>query len=684
MGAQLEPHHGDGVAMTRPMTNSTPSLRLGMVAIVAVSLFAALFARLWYLQVMAAPEYQVAAEAIQQRVIVEEAPRGRVFDRNGNVLVDNRISVVITVDRRLLRELGDAQRDAILRRLADELTRYGRPTTIDDIGTRLADVRYSPYTPVPVAEDVPEELQVYLKEHHDDFSDAVAVEARAIRSYPYGQTAAHVLGYVGAITEDELRDRQNTRKPYQLGDEIGKSGIERTFEDDLRGVPGRRVLEVDAQGDTVRQLSYRPPVRGSDVALTLDLQVQAVAETALREELERTRGRTVSNGPKNPAPAGSVVVLDPNTGAVIALASYPTFDASQFTDAIDSNEWAVLNDPVNHYPLLNRAIQGEYAPGSTFKLVTSYAGLASGAVTPGTTIQDGGSYRLPSCRGETCLFRNSGSVAHGSVDLRRALTVSSDVYYYMLGARFWFERDVFGDPIQAAAKAFGLGADTGIALPSEHDGLVPTPELKAQRNAENPDAFPDGTWRAGDNVNIAIGQGDMLLTPLQLANAYGTFANGGTLWSPNIVSEVRDSATGEVQRRIEPRALSTVPLPGDMRQAILDGLVGVTTRDGGTARGTFLGFPDGFTVAGKTGTAQTSSFDNALFVGFGPADAPGYVTAAVLEQAGFGAVAAAPVVRRILEPIADPTLMPAVGPGGTLSFPVPEGSDPHAAGEVRD
>ena len=671
------------------MHPDNPRLRLGIVGVVGISLFAALFARLWFLQVMASPEYQVAAKANQQRTVVEPAPRGRILDRNGFVLVDNRISIVVTLDRQALEPLEDDERDRVVARLSEELGRYGHPMTTESIENRLTDVRFSPYTPVPISEDVPEELAVYLSEHLDEFEDAVAVESRAVRSYPYGRLASHILGYVGPINDEEYEDllAAGNGEGYQLDDEIGKAGVERTFEADLRGTPGERVLEVDAEGRPIRELSSKPPIPGDDIVLTIDANIQGLAEQALEEELERARNRRVrGNNAPNAAPAGSAVVLDPRDGSVIAMASFPDFEPAQFTNGIDSLEWSALNDPASFYPLNNRAIQGQYSPGSTFKLITAFAGLRTGAIAPESTLHDTGVYRVENCSGESCTFRNAGSRPYGNVDLRRALTVSSDVYFYKLGDRFWAERGTFGDPIQEAARAFGMGVDSLVPLPGEQAGLVPTAEHRRRRHEENPTAFPNPDWRTGDNVNLAIGQGDMLVTPLQLTNAYATLVNGGTVYAPKIVSRVQAPADGRLIRTVENRVISNVELPPQIRQPIIDGLIGAVNHEEGTAYGTFQGFPAGFTVAGKTGTAEVSGLraDTALFVGIGPMENPQYVVTAVLEESGFGGVAAAPLVRRILEPLADPTLMPTVGPGGFLSIPLPAAADPHSAGDVID
>jgi penicillin-binding protein 2 len=665
-------------------------LRLGILGIVAVSLFAALFGRLYYLQVLDAPAYQELATANQQREVVELAPRGRILDRNGVVLVDNRLSFVATLDRQVLAELDEEVRRAVLAQLVHELSTVDPEITVEVLETRLASERYSPYAPVPVADDIPEELSVYLIEHQADFLGALNVESRAVRTYPYGTLAAHVLGYVGAINDEEFQQRRDTQFDYQLNDTIGKSGVELTYEEVLRGTPGRRVLEVDSLGRTIQELDYTPPVSGRDLYLSIDVTVQAVTETGLAAQLEQSRGREQRDGTVQEAPAGSAVVLDPNDGALLAMASYPTYDPEMLTDGIDEVEWAALTDPENHNPLINRAIQGDYAPGSTFKLVTAYAALASGAITTETTIVDDGFFRIPDCSGGRCIFYNSGSHRNGTVDLQEAITVSSNVFFFGLGSRFWTERETFGDPIQDAATLFGFGSQTQVPLPSERSGWIPTPENTLQRHEDNPEAFPYGDWYTGNNVNVAVGQGDVLSTPLQLANAYAALANGGTLFQPNVAREVHDRSTGELLETIAPREIRTIEFQPGWREEMMAGFTGVTQDSGGTAVGTFAGFPN-WIVAGKTGTAEVSGRAyTSIFVGMAPAEAPRFVAAAVLEESGFGGSAAAPLVRRILESMADPALTPTVTPdasnpaGFSLSIPLPDAVDPNVSGDRGD
>ena len=656
------------------MTPDSPRLRLSILGIVTVSLFAALFARLWYLQVMTAPDYKVAAEANRVRTVAVQAPRGRILDRNGKVIVDNRISVVVTLDRTELRELDEDEQTDVLKRLAAELTRAGQPTKVKDLRERIEDKRFSPYTPVPVALDVQEELKIFLDEHTEDFP-SIAVERVAVRHYPYGQIAAHVLGYVGEINDTELEERADeAEKPYQLGDDIGKAGVERVFEADLRGRPGLRQIEVDADGDPVRTIADTPPVAGDDVVLTIDIDLQAYTEAALKRGLEQARQRRMSGGHYPKAPTGSAVVLDPRNGELLALASFPTYNPADFVNGISSATWRHLNDPANHYPLNNWAIQGQYAPGSTFKLFTGFAAMRKGVRAPNSTINDPGFYKIPNCDGGTCIKRNAGSRRYGLVDMRRAITVSSDVYFYDIGAQFWIQRSALGgkEALQEQAKQFGLNEKTGVALPGEQPGRIPTPDERKEFCKKV--RCLDSGWYTGDNVNMAIGQGDVVVTPLQLANGYAAFANGGSVHVPSIATKVLVGGTERVRRELPNRVTRKVEIPTEIYQALLDGLIGVTRGAGGTATGVFSGFPhDTFPVAAKTGTAQVNNKDDtAVFVAFGPASSPQYVMSVFLEEAGFGGVAAAPVARTVFDVFAGLRELPAAPKGGVYKSSIDE------------
>ncbi len=653
----------------------SPRMRLGVLAIVIVALFAALFARLWYLQVLSSQDYVQAAEANRVRVVQVEAPRGRILDRNGTVLVDNRVSTVVTVDRVLFAELAEDEQAAMLNRLAAEMSRYGSPATVEQLVERVNNQRYSRYAPVPVAQDVTEELKIYIEEHADLFP-SVTVQRVALRRYTYGTRAAHLLGYVGEINDTELEDRKDKPKTYIQGNQIGKSGVERIYEDDLRGTPGQIVYEVDAQGRPVRVLEdrSRPPIPGDDVWLTIDINTQALAEDLLSQALDAARSRTPrGSNVQNAATGGSVVVLDPSDGSVRAMASNPTYDPADFINGISSSRYAFLKDPANHQPLTNRAIQGQYAPGSTFKLITAYAALVNGLRTPTAPFVDTGSYTIPNCSGEKCTFGNAGGTRYGTVDMPRAITVSSDSYFYSIGADFWNNRGRLGEEaLQESARLFGFSQQTGVPLPAEADGRIPSPEQRRRQFDANPGKFAERNWFTGDNVNMAIGQGDVAVTPIQLANAYATFANGGTRYAPNIALKVtRSGREDSVKRTIEPRINSTVDLPPEIRDPLLQGLMGVTSQERGTAYGVFKGFPlQSFPVAGKTGTAQVKGkADTAVFTAFGPVPDPRYEVAVIMEESGFGGTAAAPVARKLFDVFAGVTPPPTLQPGGQLIYP---------------
>lgn len=611
-------------------------VRLGILAIIALSLFATLFTRLWYLQVLSAPAYEVRAAQNASRVVETSAIRGRILDRQGRVLVGNRASNVIAVDRKAL--VGE-ERKRVLARLAELV---GEP--IEVLRERLEDVRVSPYVPVPVAEDVPEAVLVRIRERSGAFPGVIA-EQRALRDYPNGPVAAHLLGYVGEVNDKEI---QAAGDAYVPGDQVGKGGAERIYDLYLRGRKGRVEFEVSAQGAPGRTIANRPPVPGRDVVLSVDLDVQRVTETALAQGLEAARGGNFGDTDKPlVADAGAAVVLDLREGTVLAMASYPSFDPRTFVDGVDGQEAARLFDPKAGAPFTNRAISGQYAPGSTWKLVTAAAALERGIITPGTTVEDEGYYIIPECVGK-CRFQNAGATRFGRVDLARAIAVSSDVYFYRLGADLWVRREEVGESaIQDTAKALGFGAETGVALPAEVAGRVPTPESRRKLHEKQPDQYITGDWFSGDNVNLAIGQGELTVTPLQLASVYGSFATG-VAYNWNVALRVEEPGGGAT-RRISPRRLEGPAISERTREAVMAGLRGATTVERGTATAAFAGFPGSFPVAGKTGTAQAMpKQDTALFVALAPANDPRYAVAVVMEQAGYGATSAAPVARRIL------------------------------------
>lgn len=631
------------------MTDSS-RVRVSIVGVVVVALFSALLGRLWFLQVGSGAVYVEAARENSVRVVQSESPRGRILDRNGDLLVDNRVLWAVTVSR----DLSSDQLEAVLGSLSELLAE-----PVETLRKHYDDPRRSRYKPAVVAAGIPEAARITLRERKDDFP-GVDVEELPVRVYPNGTLAAHVLGYTGQVNEEELKER---RGDYVLGDTIGRAGIERAYERVLRGQPQRITVEVDPRGNVVgNAIDTDPGAPGHDVVLTIDREIQRVAEETLLQAIEAAR--KVRNDDIRErlelfkAPGGAVVVLDATDGSVVAMASSPTYAPAEFIGGISQEQWEFLNAEANHYPLNNRATQGAYAPGSTFKPVTAIAAMQYGLRGEYTPYDDVGYIEVEGQR-----FRNAGDAKFGRIDLRPALAYSSDTYFFDLGRQFWriwrHEDQARGLGIQAVSRQFGFGTTTGIEL-GESAGVVPDPDWKEElarvihHNDEDRRLY--GIWYPGDQINMSVGQGDVLVTPLQLANMYAALANDGTLWTPHLMAEVRDASGGVVQSA-EPERARTITIDPSQRQAVLDGLVSAV-RDG-TARGAFSGFPlDLIPVAGKTGTAQVGSptdpkGDTALFAGYFPAHQPRYVVVAVVEEAGFGGDVAAPIVRRVIEAMND-------------------------------
>lgn len=646
--------------------SENPGLRLSVVGIVALSLFAALFVRMYTLQVTQRSDFQQVATDNRLRIVHQQAPRGRILDRNQTVLVDSHEVLQVVADVRELpsAEAAPDERARVLGLLAQQLTTDDAPVTVASLEDALKENLIDPFAPVALVTDVTDDVMVSVMERQSELP-GISVRRTTVRQYPYGSLGAHVLGYVGSISQeklDQIDEDTDGRNPldYEPGDEIGRSGIEGAYEDVLRGQPGQTAYEVDSAGNIVRVVPEltEAPVPGHDLLTTLDVNVQYLAETELATRMDVVEDTY-------PEAGGSVVVLDPNTGGVVAMASYPTFNPNDFLNGISQEQYAALADPNGPLPLLNRAVAGEYAPGSTFKPFTALAAIDNGVRTPADTVNDPGEYQAQNCEGDTCTFRNDESVPHGAVNLARSLTVSSDYYYYQIGDILWLRRDEVGEEaLQDTARMFGFGHTTGIELGEERDGVVPTPERKIRNHEENPTAFPYGDWLSGDNINLSIGQGDLLVTPLQLANAYGALANGGNVWRPHLATAVGDPVDQGIQvtERFDPALIGRYNLTPATRAPIVEGLVGVTSSGEGTALRAFENNPPGYPVAGKTGTAQVSGKGNtSVFAGFGPVvpdHLPDYVAAAILEQAGYGGDVAAPLIARIFAGLADPAQLP--------------------------
>jgi penicillin-binding protein 2 len=643
--------------------------RLSVLSVLMVVLFLALSSRLWYLQVLAGERYGDLAEGNRVRQVVVEAPRGRILDQHGRVMVRNRAAWAVTVKPS---QLGDRERE-VLARLARVLG-----TTTGRLRERLRDYTGSPLRGIPVAEDVPARQLFYLTEHADQFP-GVAPEVLALREYPAGTVAAHVLGYVGEISAEELK--QKRYKGYQAGDIIGKAGVELTYDRWLRGRDGVQDLEVNAAGEVMRALGGRAPVPGKDLRLTVDLDLQQTAEQALADGMKAARGLADSErGGTYPAPAATAVVLDPDDGGLLALASLPQYDPRRFVGGISRRDFAAYNQDPDK-PLLNRAVQSAYPPGSTWKPFTALAGLRTGAITPSTTFTCPGSFTLGNYT-----KRDWTSRGHGSVALTDSLRLSCDVYYYNLGARFLAAESAQEDrgakvdeQMQATARDFGFGRQPDLDLPFEVEGTVPTRSWRKKYWEQHKKEYCAGSsalyqelcrygwrWQGGDNLNIAIGQGDLQVSPLQLALGYGAVANGGTVYRPHVGQAVIDPVSGRPVRTVTPRVAHASKVPGGALAAVGQALA--TVPAGGTATSAFAGFPlDRFPVAGKTGTADLPpKAPFAWFASFAPVGDPRYVVVVMVEQGGHGGESAAPVARAIYQKLFGLPLGP-VAPGADQS-----------------
>ncbi|MEO6628453.1 MAG: penicillin-binding protein 2 [Aquihabitans sp.] len=656
------------------MSPDNPRHRLGLLAVTALSLFGALFARLWFLQIVEGSTLEEQVTSNATREVIVPAPRGRILDANNIVLVDNRVSVVVAIDWQQYRDLEKVDQDRLLERLAATLSR-GRPAeervTIKFLTRRLNDDRFNHFRPIPVAEDIPVETEIYFKEQAALFP-TVAVERQTVRSYPYGSLAAHVLGYVGPLSEGQWKSFEkdnDPKKPYERTDEIGKVGVEASYEKYLRGTPGRQVFEVDRANRVVRELAAQrvEPLPGNDVHLSIDARIQYKAEEALQ-------ARIVAAGLKTQS--GAAVVVNPKNGQIWAMASYPTYNPAELVGGISQELWDKLTDK-DTKALSNRAVQEAYPAASTFKLASSYSGLKLGIITPNGPVADTGSVQLcsPPRQDSGCVKRNSGGgAAMGNISLSTALTRSSDVYFYKLGLEAWraHQRDqIPEDALQREIKELGYGAQTGIDLTGETPGRVPTPESnrqladsiweKSHANYDNDEAqWQDARkWKGGYNADVSIGQFDTLVSPLQTAMAYASLANGeGRLYRPSILQYVAKPNSKNSVFPFRAEITRTIDW-GAWRPALIEGFTGAVQTPGGTAYNTFTTFPlTSWSVAGKTGTAEVGTKkgekrDNSLFVAFGPTADPEFVASVMIEGGGFGAQAAAPAVRMIFEPIAN-------------------------------
>jgi penicillin-binding protein 2 len=607
-------------------------LRVTFLGAIFASLMASLVLRLYFLQVLNHSDYAEAAQSNQVRLIPSEPARGNILDRNGELLVGNRPSLVVSVRKD---EMTD--RDVTLQRLAEALG-----VTRSQIDERLKDRTLLPYAPIPVAEDVPEETMVYIREHQEDFP-GVITEVRPVREYPKGKLASHVLGYLGEINREQLSEPRY--RSFRPGSIIGRSGIEYAYEHQLHGREGLLKLEVDATGKVRRTLGRREARRGLDLVTTLDARIQALTEEALLQGIEKARNiYDQESGKRYLAPAGGAVVIDPTNGEILAMASYPDYDPGAFVGGISSGEFQALSsDPAN--PLLNRVIQAAFPPGSTFKTVTALAALQDGIAAVN------GRYPCPrSYRYANTTFRNWKRTDSGVLNLTQSIADSCDTVFYPWGAEFYRRFRGGGDErLQQWARKFGFGSRTKVEMPFEKAGRVPDEGWLKEVHAKFPAAFPYTIWLPGYTINMSIGQGDVLATPLQLANHYAAIANGGTIYRPHVGLKLMDGT--KPRESFPPEKTGTLGASYTNLQAVRAGLEAVTAS--GTASSAFGGFPlQTIGVGSKTGTAEIQGKQPyAWFASYAPAQNPRYVVAVMLEEGGHGGETAAPIARRILEGI---------------------------------
>jgi penicillin-binding protein 2 len=618
------------------MTDDKAKGRIRLIAWLVTFMFIALATRLWFLQVLATEDYRARADTNRVRLVPQAASRGRILDSEGRVLVGNRPSIVITVDRREAEEP-----EQILLHLSALLD-----TPAEKLAARMNSPLYLPYQPIPVYEDAPEAVVYELAEHRADYP-GVSWDVQGVRDYPYGRLAVHALGYLGEINDEEVADP--AFRGYRPGTLVGRGGVEQRYERFLRGQEGWLKLEVNAQGKVLDELGSSRPVTGNDVVLSIDNRIQQLSEVSLKQGIRAAKSVVDDDsGYYLRAPAGSVVVMDPRNGRVLAMASFPDYHPEFFLERLSKAQYNRLFEaPARNQPLLNRVIQTSYPPGSTFKPFVAAAAVRAGHA------QLGGFYPCPpefTVPGDTSgtVFHNWTSANLGFLSLGQSLVKSCDTVYYQFGLEFYRERRKDGEVFQKLMRRWGFGRPTGIDLPFETEGRMPDAEWKARMHKRYPKAFPVGLWYPGDNINMSIGQGDLLVTPMQLATAYSALVNGGTLYRPQVALRVQ-RPDGTVVRHFPSHSLGRVPFKRSVIEPISDALRGVMTD--GTAASAFAGFPhDAFPVSGKTGTAEVAGKQpHSWFAAMAPAENPRYVIVAMVEEGGHGSQVAAPIVRRIIE-----------------------------------
>ncbi len=612
------------------------AVRLGIFGVLAIIVFCALFFRLWALQVISGDQYLSDAQNNQIRSFRLQAQRGPIVDRDGDVLVTNMPGTLVQVWPAALEDVSYARRAAMIKRLARVLGL--RPKVVGaKVTKQLAN---DPLTPVTISADVGDRRAAFLLEHQTEFP-GVQITETYLRRYEQGVIGAQILGYESEITAKQLAARPNTT--LAAGDRIGQTGIEAAYDSYLRGQPGVGQVYVDALGRVTSERQFsQMPESGDSLRLTIDDELQRTAEEALAfgVRLAHDNGEWAANG-------GALVAMNVNTGEILALASNPTFDPSTYVGTVDEKDLKALADKSANFPTLNRAIDGTYPPGSTFKPITALAALEENLLSAGEVIQ---------CTGKMVVdkqtFMNWDPYRNEPMILSTALANSCDTYFYDVALRFY---RLEGSPLQRWSRRMGFGKPTGVDLGPESKGLVPTLEWR-QRTFESE---IDKIWTSGDSVQLAIGQGDLLVTPLQMTRAYAMIANGGKLVEPHLVKAVEEPRNeGEpavVLRPFTPKPPVDLNIDPYNLSVVQEGLFDATHASYGTSQSVFGGFP--VPIAGKTGTAEKVASlpgflglrDQSWWCGYGPFQKPEIAVCALIENGGHGGEAAAPVALKVFE-----------------------------------
>lgn len=600
------------------------------------AVFAAIIAKLWSMQMVSSDHYDRLAEQNQTRTVTTPAPRGRILDRNGEAIVDNRASLAVVAYRDL------AENTIVVRHLANVL---GMPYMA--VLRNIQDNTEGAQSPHTIATDVRRSAVAYIQEHIDAFP-GVSIAERTERSYPHGTLACHVVGYTGTVTQEQLDAQKDLtdeeragRIVYQSGDIVGQAGVEYYYENLLQGIRGEQTVKVDADGNVTGQAGAVPAKAGSDIKLTIDLKIQRACEEGLQ------LGMQVAEQTGYETTCGACVCLDCTNGEILGLASAPTFDPSVFVGGVSSDIWNELNAEDGDHALLNRVIGGLYMSASTIKPFSSLAGIEYGVYTAGMSSNCTGWWTgLGEANGKKCWLETG----HGTRNLETGIRDSCDVVFYDLGKNFFYDSKN-PEGLQEMYRRWGLGAKTGIDLPSEEAGRVPDSEWK---EAFFKDWAPEQrAWNAGDMTNIAIGQGDILVTPLQMAVAYCGLAMNGVEWTPHVLrSAVSRDGDGDAYEYEKKKRLTAEITTDGAFDVVHRGVHSMIYEESPVTARHFTNLP--VQVAGKSGTGEKNEEDPyGWFIAYAPFEDPKYVVCAMLERGGFGSTCAMPAVRTVLGAIYD-------------------------------